>query len=330
MKYTSLILALNMSACGSAPSGNPAATATATTVASKDPEKAAAKDTAITAQDSKDKSDTLSLAVNSIKDLPACDAAHLGQLASIVSNKTFYTCDTTNNWTQVDVKGSDGSNGKDGISVSTTDEPAGANCASGGQKVQSFADANQNGVLDSGETTYGKAKYVCTGASGTAGAAGAAGSAGAAGAAGATGAAGTAGTNGNDNHIATTYTCDGSTTTSTFYDTLTPIRSRYKVQVTSYGDAFALGYVYWNDNAIAGASNQASWSQTTYQTYAKNDASNATSPISVIFNQKPGTSSGVWTYTLNRGAATATATYFDTDMTPNSVSWTLACTVANY
>lgn len=78
--------------------------------------------------------------------------------------------------------------------VATAAEPAGANCASGGTRVQSGSDADGNGVLDAGEVAA--TAYVCHGAQGAQGAAGAqgptglTGAAGAAGPAGATGAAG--------------------------------------------------------------------------------------------------------------------------------------------
>ena len=78
--------------------------------------------------------------------------------------------------------------------VAAAAEPAGANCASGGTRVQSGSDADGNGVLDAGEVAA--TAYVCHGAQGAQGAAGAqgptglTGPAGAAGPAGATGAAG--------------------------------------------------------------------------------------------------------------------------------------------
>ena len=57
-------------------------------------------------------------------------------------------------------------------------EPAGMNCASGGQKMQLGADVNGNGQLDNGEVQ--ETRYVCNGNSiaGPAGATGAAGAAG--------------------------------------------------------------------------------------------------------------------------------------------------------
>lgn len=68
-----------------------------------------------------------------------------------------------------------GSNGVNGTSslVNTTPEPAGANCANGGTRIDTGDDTNNNGTLDSGEIK--QTRYVCAGAAGTSGAAGAAG-----------------------------------------------------------------------------------------------------------------------------------------------------------
>lgn len=63
----------------------------------------------------------------------------------------------------------DGSNGKDGANgapgtsmlVRTVAEPAGTNCASGGQKLQLGADMNGNGQVDDDEAQ--ETRYVCNG-----------------------------------------------------------------------------------------------------------------------------------------------------------------------
>ena len=46
--------------------------------------------------------------------------------------------------------GSDGDDGKDGVNalITTTNEPAGDNCDSGGVKIESGSDTNNNGILD--------------------------------------------------------------------------------------------------------------------------------------------------------------------------------------
>ena len=100
--------------------------------------------------------------------------------------------------------GAAGASGKNTL-VKTTTEAAGANCATGGVKLEYGLDANNSGVLDAGEITASLTKYVCNGAVGTTGATGAAGATGpqgpigltgATGATGAAGPQGTAGTNG--------------------------------------------------------------------------------------------------------------------------------------
>jgi len=66
-------------------------------------------------------------------------------------------------------KGDPGAQGDPGASglnalVSVEHEPAGTNCASGGVRVSSGLDANDNGTLDASEVT--KTQYVCNGAPG--------------------------------------------------------------------------------------------------------------------------------------------------------------------
>lgn len=60
-------------------------------------------------------------------------------------------------------------NGTNGLStlVLVTNEPAGANCASGGKKVSAGQDTNSNSALDASEITT--TAYVCNGANGTSG-----------------------------------------------------------------------------------------------------------------------------------------------------------------
>ena len=59
--------------------------------------------------------------------------------------------------------GASGANGMDGSTtlVSTSTEPAGANCASGGVRIDVGVDDNDDGVLDAGEIDH--TSYVCTG-----------------------------------------------------------------------------------------------------------------------------------------------------------------------
>lgn len=63
------------------------------------------------------------------------------------------------------IQGPAGTNGQDGKNtlVKTTSEPAGANCANGGTKIEVGLDANNNGVLDIGEINNSLTKFVCNG-----------------------------------------------------------------------------------------------------------------------------------------------------------------------
>lgn len=65
-------------------------------------------------------------------------------------------------------QGIDGINGTDGQNslVKSTNELAGANCATGGVKVEYGLDANSNGILEAGEIDVSLTRYVCNGAVG--------------------------------------------------------------------------------------------------------------------------------------------------------------------
>jgi hypothetical protein len=68
------------------------------------------------------------------------------------------------------IQGAQGSNGNDGQDgkntlVNTTTEPAGANCASGGTKIEVGLDMDGNGLLDSIEINSNLTKFVCNGGS---------------------------------------------------------------------------------------------------------------------------------------------------------------------
>jgi hypothetical protein len=58
--------------------------------------------------------------------------------------------------------GTNGSNGQNAL-VKTTSESAGANCTTGGVKVEYGLDANGNGTLDASEINASLTKYVCNG-----------------------------------------------------------------------------------------------------------------------------------------------------------------------
>ena len=61
--------------------------------------------------------------------------------------------------------GTNGANGKNTL-AKTTAEVAGANCATGGVKMEYGLDANNNGTLDAGEVNASLTKYICNGADG--------------------------------------------------------------------------------------------------------------------------------------------------------------------
>lgn len=82
---------------------------------------------------------------------------------------TSYVCDGTDG-----TPGDPGSVGADGHDtlVATTDEPAGANCADGGIKIESGVDLDDSGTLDPTEVNAAATRFVCDGAGGLTGAAG--------------------------------------------------------------------------------------------------------------------------------------------------------------
>ena len=90
------------------------------------------------------------------------------------------------------VAGINGTNGADGKNTlaKTTTEAAGANCTTGGVKIEYGLDANNNGILDLTEINASLTKYVCNGAVGATGLQGATGPQGPIGLTGPTGATG--------------------------------------------------------------------------------------------------------------------------------------------
>lgn len=82
--------------------------------------------------------------------------------------------------------GATGAAGADGLNTvaATAAEAAGANCATGGVRLQFGRDTNGNNTLDAAEVTAALTRYVCNGAQGATGTAGAPGATGATGAAG--------------------------------------------------------------------------------------------------------------------------------------------------
>lgn len=110
--------------------------------------------------------------VNLTTDLGACNSSRRGKSYYVLAEKKFRYCADSDQWDVIDLKGSDGTSGAAGKNslVLTTSETAGANCATGGQKIQSGLDQNSNGQLDVSEVTA--TSFACNGAAGSAGAAG--------------------------------------------------------------------------------------------------------------------------------------------------------------
>ncbi|MBN9294717.1 MAG: hypothetical protein J0G96_12140 [Flavobacteriia bacterium] len=100
------------------------------------------------------------------------DANNNGTLDAVEVNAllTRYICNGAQG-TQ-GIQGNPGTNGQNSLSKTTT-EAAGANCATGGVKVEYGLDANNNGILDASEINAALTRYVCNGAQGATGATGA-------------------------------------------------------------------------------------------------------------------------------------------------------------
>jgi hypothetical protein len=144
------------------------------------------------------------------------DANNNGTLdvSEINATLTRYVCNGATGAQGIQgVAGTNGTNGTDGTNAlaKTTTEAAGANCTTGGVKIEYGLDANNNGTLDVSEINATLTRYVCngaTGAQGIQGVAGVPGTNGTNGAQGIQGVAGTNGTNGTDgkNTLAKTTT----------------------------------------------------------------------------------------------------------------------------
>ena len=101
----------------------------------------------------------------------------------------------------IGLTGATGANGTNGVNgqntlVKTTTEAVGANCSTGGVKVEYGLDANNNGILDVNEINLQLTKYVCNGSVGVQGIQGPQGVAGAPGAQGPIGLTGATGPKG--------------------------------------------------------------------------------------------------------------------------------------
>lgn len=121
-------------------------------------------------------SESTSFFVDSEELLPPCTKERQGNLAYIVSTKSFKNC-ANGSWTVVELNpttssiagkdgavGQDGAKGADGKSslVKVSDEVVGQNCATGGKKLETGVDSDGNGVLSSLEVS--ETSFVCNGA----------------------------------------------------------------------------------------------------------------------------------------------------------------------
>ena len=97
------------------------------------------------------------------------DSNASGVLDPAEVTSTSYVCNGINGSDGANgLNGTNGTNGTNGLNslLAPVTEAPGANCASGGQRIDSGLDSNNNGVLDAGEVTI--SSYLCHGAPGSA------------------------------------------------------------------------------------------------------------------------------------------------------------------
>jgi hypothetical protein len=96
------------------------------------------------------------------------EAGEDGSSCSVADNgdgtKTLSCEDGTSVVVSDGADGTNGTNGLDGFDplIKITAEPAGPNCATGGQKIEVGLDTNRDGVLDPAEIDAAQTAYVCT------------------------------------------------------------------------------------------------------------------------------------------------------------------------
>lgn len=289
-----------------------------------------------------------SLTVINRYSMPACTEGREGQLAYVRDEKRFMVCEATA-WidAEVQTKGDTGAAGTDAVAqgVDIALEPAGLNCANGGQRIQPFLDANGNGELDTPERLVGTPKYACdglAGANGTNGADGTNGTNGVDGATGATGTAGVAGTNGtngaagangNDNHIVETYSCLGAAYDAAYASEIFELNAHYTVWITAFGDATVRARTWYGDNGPGQAGTDRAGSSTPWalDIHAKSQAEAYNYPVTQHLDLVSGVHYGKMEWSLNRGTLTATATYTDADLpTTPTRSWQISCLKSTY
>lgn len=102
------------------------------------------------------------------KPLPPCDSTRSGKVLYLTSDKTFFIC-AAGEWTQLDMKGKDGAEGKAGavgksapeLLVTMEEVAADSTCPSGGKKLSSVPDRNGNGKVDPEEKSEEKSMITC-------------------------------------------------------------------------------------------------------------------------------------------------------------------------
>lgn len=309
-------------------------------------------------------------AVASMAKLPACDDAREGAVVYARSERRLLACASRQWTDAPVESGADGLPGKDGVAgaagrdgkngrdgkdgrdgrgagLETEELAPGAECAAGGVAVTPYADDDGDGKRGEAEAA-GETRVLCDGAAGAAGAAGRDGNDGAAGAAGAAGAkgddgaagaqgqqgaqgpqgqAGANGANGTDNHIVARYVCTGAVYSSHMSaGAPANLSAVYKAYLYASGDVRASASVYWDD----AAGQPAGYSQRFSEEYAAGDGAAATAVVSGKQNWVTGSTTGVWTWTLDRVSSSVAVRYDDADMSPTWTTFSHACTRTTY
>ena len=199
--------------------------------------------------------------------------------------------------------GSDGTNGKNSL-ISTTTESSGANCATGGLKVQSGLDSDEDGVLDSTEVTA--TSYICNGTVGTNGTNGTNGDNGTVGTNGTNGDNGTNGTNGTNGIKPAASLSFGASLEDTSY------KFSYTAMVFSDGSVYAYGGIRGADSQIG---------RSTF--YDSSQSGSSTAEVIFDWDLSGSDNWGYWKISVNRSTLVVTILYTDQDETGGSTTWTL-------
>ena len=211
--------------------------------------------------------------------------------------------------------GSDGTNGKNSL-ISSTTESSGTNCTTGGLKIQSGLDSDEDGVLDSTEVTA--TSYICNGTVGTNGTNGTNGDNGTVGTNGTNGDNGTNGTNGTDGDNGTNGTngTNGIKPASSLYCGAilenTVVWFTYTAMVFSDGSVYAYGSIYSSEMQIGRS-----------RFYDSSQSGASTAQILFTWDLSGSDNGGYWEISLNRSTLVVTILYTDSDESGGSTTWTL-------